>query len=96
MLLPTMIASSFKSEGGFIWACKQSDGRSQASFVAQGFGSLGLMSSIIETKDKVTLCETVHGTLAEHTQEHNKLGETSSNSIATIFAWSDALLARAR
>ena len=62
-----MMTKSFSSEGGYIWVCKNSDAKILANFVAQGFGSLGLMTSVIETKDKTTLCETVHGTLAEHT-----------------------------
>ena len=91
-----MVVHAFKSTGGFLWACGMTDAKVQANFVGQGFGSLGLMTSLIETKDKITLCETVHGTIDNHTDEHNYLGETSSNSISTIFAWSKALLAKAR
>jgi len=91
-----MVAFSVKSDGGYIWACKNYDGDVQSDFIAQGYGSLGLMTSILYTPDGYILTEAAHGTVTRHFREHVKGNETSTNSIASIFAWTKGLLARAK
>lgn len=92
-----MVASAMKSEGGFIWACKNYDGDVQSDSVAQGFGSLGLMTSVLVCPDGKTVeAEAAHGTVTRHYREHQKGRETSTNPIASIFAWTRGLLHRAK
>ncbi|KAJ2996133.1 hypothetical protein HDV02_006769 [Globomyces sp. JEL0801] len=96
-LIDDMVAQAVKSEGGFIWACKNYDGDVQSDIVAQGYGSLGLMTSVLVTPDGKTLeAEAAHGTVTRHYREHQKGNETSTNSIASIFAWTRGLLHRAK
>ncbi|XP_034214204.1 isocitrate dehydrogenase [NADP]-like isoform X2 [Prunus dulcis] len=84
-------------EGGYVWACKNYDGDVQSDFLAQGFGSLGLMTSILVCPDGKTIeAEAAHGTVTRHYRVHQKGGETSTNSIASIFAWSRGLAHRAK
>ena len=91
-LIDDMVASSLKWEGEFIWACKNYDGDVQSDSVAQGFGSLGLMTSILMTPDGKTIeSEAAHGTITRHYRNHQKGLPTSSNSIASIFAWTRGL-----
>jgi isocitrate dehydrogenase len=91
-LIDDLVAFAVKSEGGFVWACKNYDGDVQSDVVAQGFGSLGLMTSILITPDGKTVeTEAAHGTVTRHYREHQKGRETSTNPIASIFAWSSAL-----
>ena len=91
-LIDDMVAASIKWEGGFVWACKNYDGDVQSDTVAQGFGSLGLMSSVLMTPDGKTVeAEAAHGTVTRHYRLHQEGKETSTNSIASIFAWSRAL-----
>jgi isocitrate dehydrogenase len=91
-LIDDMVAYAIKSEGGFAWACKNYDGDVQSDVVAQGFGSLGLMTSILLTPDGKTVeTEAAHGTVTRHYREYQKGRETSTNPIASIFAWSSAL-----
>ena len=91
-LIDDMVASSLKWEGEFIWACKNYDGDVQSDSVAQGFGSLGLMTSILMTPDGKTIeSEAAHGTITRHYKNHQKGLPTSSNSIASIFAWTRGL-----
>ncbi len=91
-LIDDVVAFALKSEGGFIWACKNYDGDVQSDMVAQGFGSLGLMTSVLITPDGSTVeTEAAHGTVTRHYREHQKGKETSTNPIASIFAWSSAL-----
>ena len=91
-LIDDMVASSLKWEGEFIWACKNYDGDVQSDAVAQGFGSLGLMTSILMTPDGKTIeSEAAHGTITRHYRNHQKGLSTSSNSIASIFAWTRGL-----
>ena len=91
-LIDDLVAYAVKSEGGFVWACKNYDGDVQSDVVAQGFGSLGLMTSVLITPDGKTVeTEAAHGTVTRHFREHQKGKETSTNSIASIFAWSSAL-----
>jgi len=86
-----------KSEGGFVWACKNYDGDVQSDSVAQGFGSLGLMTSVLVCPDGKTIeSEAAHGTVTRHFREHQKGRETSTNPIASIFAWTRGLLHRAK
>jgi isocitrate dehydrogenase len=95
-LIDDMVAYSIKSEGGFVWACKNYDGDVQSDVVAQGFGSLGLMTSVLVTPDGKTVeAEAAHGTVTRHYRVHQKGGETSTNPIASIFAWSRGLAHRA-
>lgn len=95
-LIDDMVAYSLKSEGGYVWACKNYDGDVQSDFLAQGFGSLGLMTSILVCPDGKTIeAEAAHGTVTRHYRVHQKGGETSTNSIASIFAWSRGLAHRA-
>jgi isocitrate dehydrogenase len=91
-LIDDVVAFALKSEGGFVWACKNYDGDVQSDMVAQGFGSLGLMTSVLITPDGKTVeTEAAHGTVTRHYREHQKGKETSTNPIASIFAWSSAL-----
>ncbi|PIN20045.1 NADP-dependent isocitrate dehydrogenase [Handroanthus impetiginosus] len=96
-LIDDMVAYALKSEGGYVWACKNYDGDVQSDFLAQGFGSLGLMTSVLVCPDGKTIeAEAAHGTVTRHYCVHQKGGETSTNSIASIFAWSRGLAHRAR
>ncbi|MET0597637.1 MAG: NADP-dependent isocitrate dehydrogenase, partial [Mesorhizobium sp.] len=96
-LIDDMVASSLKWSGGFVWACKNYDGDVQSDTVAQGYGSLGLMTSVLMTPDGGTIeAEAAHGTVTRHYREHQKGRETSTNAIASIFAWSRGLSYRAR
>jgi isocitrate dehydrogenase len=95
-LIDDMVAYSVKSEGGYVWACKNYDGDVQSDFVAQGYGSLGLMTSVLFSPDGHVLTEAAHGTVTRHFRVHQKGGETSTNSIASIFAWSQGLIYRAK
>src|SRR6185312_10686104 len=91
-LIDDLVAFAVKSDGGFVWACKNYDGDVQSDVVAQGFGSLGLMTSVLITPDGKTVeTEAAHGTVTRHFREHQKGKETSTNPIASIFAWSSAL-----
>ncbi len=91
-LIDDLVAYAVKSDGGFVWACKNYDGDVQSDVVAQGFGSLGLMTSVLITPDGKTVeTEAAHGTVTRHFREHQKGKETSTNPIASIFAWSSAL-----
>jgi isocitrate dehydrogenase len=92
-----MVAAALKWEGGYVWACKNYDGDVQSDTVAQGFGSLGLMTSVLMTPDGKTVeAEAAHGTVTRHYREHQKGNPTSTNPIASIFAWTRALAARGR
>ena len=96
-LIDDMVASSLKWSGGYIWACKNYDGDVQSDTVAQGFGSLGLMTSVLLTPDgKVVEAEAAHGTVTRHYRQHQKGEQTSTNSIASIYAWSGGLKHRAK
>ncbi|TPQ51096.1 isocitrate dehydrogenase (NADP(+)), partial [Prosthecomicrobium hirschii] len=96
-LIDDMVASALKWSGGYIWACKNYDGDVQSDTVAQGFGSLGLMTSVLVTPDGKTVeAEAAHGTVTRHYREHQKGKETSTNSIASIFAWTRGLAHRAK
>jgi isocitrate dehydrogenase len=96
-LIDDMVASALKWSGGYVWACKNYDGDVQSDTVAQGFGSLGLMTSVLMTPDgKVVEAEAAHGTVTRHYREHQKGKETSTNSIASIFAWTRGLTHRAK
>src|SRR6187401_3171451 len=96
-LIDDMVASALKWEGGYVWACKNYDGDVQSDTVAQGFGSLGLMTSVLMTPDGNTVeAEAAHGTVTRHYREHQKGKETSTNSIASIFAWTRGLSHRAK
>ncbi|MEY3306074.1 MAG: hypothetical protein RLZZ413_112 [Pseudomonadota bacterium] len=96
-LIDDMVASAMKWSGGYVWACKNYDGDVQSDTVAQGFGSLGLMTSVLMTPDGKTVeAEAAHGTVTRHYREHQKGKETSTNSIASIFAWSGGLKHRAK
>ena len=91
-LIDDMVASSLKWEGEFIWACKNYDGDVQSDSVAQGFGSLGLMTSVLMTPDGKTIeSEAAHGTVTRHYRNHQKGLPTSTNPIASIFAWTRGL-----
>jgi isocitrate dehydrogenase len=91
-LIDDVVAFALKSEGGFVWACKNYDGDVQSDMVAQGFGSLGLMTSVLITPDGKTVeTEAAHGTVTRHYRDHQKGKDTSTNPIASIFAWSSAL-----
>ncbi len=95
-LIDDMVASALKWPGGYVWACKNYDGDVQSDTVAQGFGSLGLMTSVLMTPDGRTVeAEAAHGTVTRHYREHQKGKETSTNSIASIFAWTRGLAHRA-
>jgi len=96
-LIDDMVAYCMKSEGGFVWACKNYDGDVQSDSVAQGFGSLGLMTSVLLTPDgKVVEAEAAHGTVTRHYREYQAGRETSTNPIASIFAWTRGLAHRAK
>ncbi len=96
-LIDDMVASCLKWSGGYVWACKNYDGDVQSDTVAQGFGSLGLMTSVLMTPDGKTVeAEAAHGTVTRHYREHQKGKETSTNSIASIFAWTRGLAHRAK
>ncbi len=96
-LIDDMVASAMKWSGGFVWACKNYDGDVQSDTVAQGFGSLGLMTSILMTPDgKVVESEAAHGTVTRHYRQHQKGEATSINSIASIYAWTGGLKHRAK
>lgn len=91
-LIDDMVAQAIKSKGGFVWACKNYDGDVQSDIVAQGFGSLGLMTSVLLTPDgRCVEAEAAHGTVTRHYREHQKGNPTSTNPIASIFAWTRAL-----
>jgi isocitrate dehydrogenase len=95
-LIDDMVASALKWSGGYVWACKNYDGDVQSDTVAQGFGSLGLMTSVLLTPDgKIVEAEAAHGTVTRHYREHQKGKDTSTNSIASIFAWTRGLAHRA-
>ncbi|GJE39829.1 NADP-dependent isocitrate dehydrogenase [Methylobacterium persicinum] len=96
-LIDDMVASCLKWSGGYVWACKNYDGDVQSDTAAQGFGSLGLMTSVLMTPDGKTVeAEAAHGTVTRHFREHQKGRETSTNSIASIFAWTRGLAHRAK
>jgi isocitrate dehydrogenase len=96
-LIDDMVASALKWSGGYVWACKNYDGDVQSDTVAQGYGSLGLMTSVLMTPDGRTVeAEAAHGTVTRHYREHQKGRETSTNSIASIFAWTRGLAHRAK
>ncbi len=96
-LIDDMVASALKWSGGYVWACKNYDGDVQSDIVAQGFGSLGLMTSVLMTPDGKTVeAEAAHGTVTRHYREHQKGKQTSTNSIASIFAWTGGLKHRAK
>jgi len=87
-----MVASAMKWEGGYVWACKNYDGDVQCDSIAQGYGSLGLMTSVLSTPDGRTIeTEAAHGTVTRHFRKHERNEPTSTNPIASIFAWSRAL-----
>jgi isocitrate dehydrogenase len=91
-LIDDMVAAALKWEGGFVWACKNYDGDVQSDTVAQGFGSLGLMSSVLMTEDGKTVeAEAAHGTVTRHYRQHQQGNKTSTNPIASIFAWTKGL-----
>ena len=96
-LIDDMVASALKWSGGYVWACKNYDGDVQSDIVAQGFGSLGLMTSVLLTPDGKTVeAEAAHGTVTRHYRQHQKGQSTSTNSIASIFAWTRGLAHRAK
>ncbi|GHG94910.1 NADP-dependent isocitrate dehydrogenase [Pseudodonghicola xiamenensis] len=96
-LIDDMVASSLKWSGGYVWACKNYDGDVQSDTVAQGFGSLGMMTSQLMTPDgKIVEAEAAHGTVTRHYRQHQAGKETSTNSIASIFAWTGGLKHRAK
>ncbi|HZH27174.1 MAG TPA: NADP-dependent isocitrate dehydrogenase [Azospirillaceae bacterium] len=96
-LIDDMVAAALKWEGGFVWACKNYDGDVQSDTVAQGFGSLGLMTSVLLTPDGRTVeAEAAHGTVTRHYREYQKGRETSTNPIASIFAWTQGLRYRGK
>jgi isocitrate dehydrogenase len=96
-LIDDMVASALKWEGGYVWACKNYDGDVQSDIVAQGFGSLGLMTSVLMTPDgRVVEAEAAHGTVTRHYRQHQQGKPTSTNPIASIFAWTRGLAHRGR
>ncbi len=96
-LIDDMVASALKWSGGYVWACKNYDGDVQSDTVAQGYGSLGLMTSVLMSPDGQTVeAEAAHGTVTRHYREHQRGRETSTNSIASIFAWTRGLSHRAK
>lgn len=96
-LIDDMVAYAIKSEGGFVWACKNYDGDVQSDTVAQGYGSLGLMTSVLMTEDGKTIeAEAAHGTVTRHYRQHQKGEQTSTNPIASIFAWTRGLAYRGK
>ncbi len=96
-LIDDMVAASLKLSGGYVWACKNYDGDVQSDTVAQGYGSLGLMTSVLTSPDgKIVEAEAAHGTVTRHYREHQRGRETSTNSVASIFAWTRGLAHRAK
>jgi isocitrate dehydrogenase len=96
-LIDDMVASALKWNGKFVWACKNYDGDVQSDTVAQGYGSLGLMTSVLMTPDgKIVESEAAHGTVTRHYRDHQKGKATSTNPIASIFAWTRGLAHRAK
>ncbi|EGR32676.1 nadp-specific isocitrate dehydrogenase, putative [Ichthyophthirius multifiliis] len=95
-LIDDMVAYMIKSDGGFMWACKNYDGDVQSDCLAQGYGSLGLMTSVLVAENDVIEAEAAHGTVTRHYRQHQKGQETSTNSVASIFAWSQGLAHRAK
>jgi isocitrate dehydrogenase len=96
-LIDDMVASALKWSGGFVWACKNYDGDVQSDTVAQGFGSLGLMTSVLLSPDGSKVeAEAAHGTVTRHYRQHQQGKETSTNPIASIFAWTRGLIYRGR
>jgi isocitrate dehydrogenase len=96
-LIDDMVAFCLKSDGGFVWACKNYDGDVQSDIVAQGFGSLGLMTSALITPDGMTMeAEAAHGTVTRHYRQHQQGKKTSTNPIASIFAWTQGLAFRGK
>jgi len=96
-LIDDMVAFAMKTDGGFVWACKNYDGDVQSDSLAQGFGSLGLMTSVLVCPDGKTIeAEAAHGTVTRHYRDHQAGKETSTNPIASIFAWSRGLEHRAK
>ena len=96
-LIDDMVAQCLKSSGGFVWACKNYDGDVQSDTAAQGYGSLGLMTSVLYTPDGKTVeAEAAHGTVTRHYRMHQQGKETSTNPIASIFAWTRGLMHRAK
>lgn len=96
-LIDDMVAQAIKSSGGFVWACKNYDGDVQSDILAQGFGSLGMMTSELITPDgQIIESEAAHGTVTRHYREYQKGKETSTNPVASIFAWTRGLLHRAK
>jgi len=96
-LIDDMVAAALKWSGGYVWACKNYDGDVQSDTVAQGYGSLGLMTSALVTPDgKVMEAEAAHGTVTRHFRQHQKGEATSTNSMASIFAWTQGLKHRAK
>ena len=92
-----MVAAALKWSGGYVWACKNYDGDVQSDIVPQGFGSLGLRTSVLMTPDGKTVeAEAAHGTVTRHFRQHERGEETSTNSTASIFAWSRGLAHRAK
>jgi isocitrate dehydrogenase len=96
-LIDDMVAAALKWEGGYVWSCKNYDGDVQSDVVAQGFGSLGLMTSVLMTPDGKTVeAEAAHGTVTRHYREHQKGNKTSTNPIASIYAWTGGLKHRGK
>ncbi|MDH7798586.1 MULTISPECIES: NADP-dependent isocitrate dehydrogenase [unclassified Beijerinckia] len=96
-LIDDMVAAALKWSGGYVWACKNYDGDVQSDTVAQGYGSLGLMTSVLTTPDGKTVeAEAAHGTVTRHYRQHQQGKETSTNSMASIFAWTRGLMHRAK
>merc|ERR1712178_2912 len=95
-LIDDMVAQMLKSEGGFVWACKNYDGDVQSDTLAQGYGSLGLMTSLLISPDGCYESEAAHGTVTRHYRVHQKGGVTSTNSIASIFAWTRGRIKRGK
>jgi len=91
-----MVAYCIKSNGGYVWACKNYDGDVQSDIVAQGFGSLGLMTSVLVSPDGCVEAEAAHGTVTRHYRLHQQGKETSTNPVASIFAWTRGLAYRAK
>ncbi|NMO93849.1 NADP-dependent isocitrate dehydrogenase [Actinomycetospora sp. TBRC 11914] len=95
-LIDDMVAAALKWEGGYVWACKNYDGDVESDIVAQGFGSLGLMTSVLMTPDGTVEAEAAHGTVTRHFRQHQQGKDTSTNPIASIFAWTRGLAQRGR
>ncbi|MGH3360139.1 MAG: isocitrate/isopropylmalate family dehydrogenase [Nocardioidaceae bacterium] len=95
-LIDDMVAAALKWEGGYVWACKNYDGDVQSDTVAQGFGSLGLMTSVLMTPDGKVEAEAAHGTVTRHFRQHQQGNPTSTNPIASIYAWTRGIAHRGR